>query len=541
MRRTSRLLLAILLFAVLVIWQLDGLQGILNGFPDLESLASTLHPVEAAISSAEQHYVGLLTKQSTTLAAATAEYTRRYGREPPPNFDKWFSLARQHDFVFIDEFDTIMASIAPFRSIPASDLRTLVQLALTERPDQLLRYEIHNGIFSAAMAEGTSWFADNMQSFLPVDWLSLVPDMTLAMNVFDEPQVVIPKPMLDHMMDPEGGLLETLLDLQTPFEDLGRKDPWPSVRRGCSWNPDEVICYGPQVGGIQLVTNITAAQDVCAQCAVRNQEGLLMSPERLSLTHLPIPILSQAKPSVFNDILFPSPHYFGIASHEHPDETPWEAKQGRLYWTGSTTGGYANEGNWQGLHRQRLALKYQRGASNPIQLLHQDETQAWVSRDATTSEIEPLIDLRITGITNQCEPATCEKQRDVFGIGSDEIKDPEDLVHTYKFLLDVDGNSFSGRFARLLRTNSVVLKKSIFQEWHTDRLVPWVHYIPISSDGNELPEVIRFLAQTDEGDRLARKIALNSRDWAEIALRRVDEQLVLLRILLELGRLLQDP
>jgi len=40
--------------------------------------------------------------------------------------------------------------------------------------------------------------------------------------------------------------------------------------------------------------------------------------------------------------------------------------------------------------------------------------------------------------------------------------------------MDVDGNGWSGRFHRLMSTKSVVLKSTIFPEWYTERIMPWV-------------------------------------------------------------------
>lgn len=531
MRRPLRLCLALALCFVLALWQFNALPSIAASLPNLAGSSLSVHPVAAAVSAAEQHFIKLLTRESATLAAATEEYRRRYDLDPPPNFDKWFQLAQQNEFVLIDEFDTIMASLAPFRALPAKQLQQLLDLALKELPDQLLKYEIRGGQFSAVLQSGPSWFANNMHGFLPLEWLSLVPDMTLAINIKDEPQVVIPRPMLDQLMS-RAEVKDLGPEFDKPFQVIAREDPWPFVSGGCP--PSE--CRTPSEEGIEVITNLTASQDICAHCSIHQQEGILLSPARVSLTHLPIPILSQAKPSVFNDVLFPSPHYWGIASHERPDLRRWTDKKSQLYWTGSATGGFASEENWQQMQRQKLALKYKQGSSEAARLLQQNPSGDWLPYNTTTDEIKDIVNIRITGTTAQCEEKVCEQEKEAFGI--EGKRDPEDRVMAYKFVLDVDGNSFSGRFHRLLRTNSLVFKKSIFQEWHQDRLIPWVHYIPISSNGDELPEVTRFFARTEEGELLARKIALNSKDWAEKSLRHVDMQLVLLRILLEMGRIL---
>lgn len=103
--------------------------------------------------------------------------------------------------------------------------------------------------------------------------------------------------------------------------------------------------------------------------------------------------------------------------------------------------------------------------------------------------------------------------------------------------MDIDGNAFTERFYRLLKSNSTVFKMTMFHEWHDDRLVPWVHYVPISLEMKELPETLRFLADTERGREIAREIAEQGSTWAKKVLRAEDLRLAMWRILLEYGRL----
>jgi hypothetical protein len=104
--------------------------------------------------------------------------------------------------------------------------------------------------------------------------------------------------------------------------------------------------------------------------------------------------------------------------------------------------------------------------------------------------------------------------------------------------MDVDGNSFSARFYRLLGSRSVVLKQTLFEEWHDDRLVPWVHYIPVSMNMHELPEVVRWLALTPEGHRAAEEMAGRGREWRERSLGSEHRRIWLWRCVLEYARVM---
>jgi hypothetical protein len=44
---------------------------------------------------------------------------------------------------------------------------------------------------------------------------------------------------------------------------------------------------------------------------------------------------------------------------------------------------------------------------------------------------------------------------------------------SYKYLLDLDGMSYSGRFFALLASGSVPLKSTIYEEFWTDWIEPW--------------------------------------------------------------------
>jgi hypothetical protein len=54
----------------------------------------------------------------------------------------------------------------------------------------------------------------------------------------------------------------------------------------------------------------------------------------------------------------------------------------------------------------------------------------------------------------------------------------------------------------------------------------------------ELPELMRYLALTEEGNQIAKEIADAGREWLGKALRKEDAGIYMYRLLLELGRLL---
>ena len=64
------------------------------------------------------------------------------------------------------------------------------------------------------------------------------------------------------------------------------------------------------------------------------------------------------------------------------------------------------------------------------------------------------------------------------------------------------------------------MKTTVYQEWLTNRLVPWYHYIPINYDYSDIYSVLLYffgLADTGQPahDGNLRAIGERSRDWAE--------------------------
>jgi len=78
-----------------------------------------------------------------------------------------------------------------------------------------------------------------------------------------------------------------------------------------------------------------------------------------------------------------------------------------------------------------------------------------------------------------------------------------------------------------------VYKMALFQEWHKDWLKPWVHYIPLSLQGDDWLESVRYFAGEEEGKIQAPRMALQGRDWARKVLRNDDLEVWFFRLLLE--------
>lgn len=127
--------------------------------------------------------------------------------------------------------------------------------------------------------------------------------------------------------------------------------------------------------------------------------------------------------------------------------------------------------------------------------------------------------------------------------------------YAYKFLPDIDGNSFSGRYRGFLRSTSLPIKATIYSEWHDSRLVPWLHFVPMDNSFVDIYGILDYfigtgIAQHVEGsetpivegahDEQAKKIADAGKEWAERVLRKEDMQVYVMRLFLEYARICDD-
>jgi hypothetical protein len=99
---------------------------------------------------------------------------------------------------------------------------------------------------------------------------------------------------------------------------------------------------------------------------------------------------------------------------------------------------------------------------------------------------------------------------------------PMEDFQKYRGIIDMDGNSWSSRFGRLLCYNSVVLKVEpswvdyfYYKDgWDRDepKLQPWVHYIPVQADLSDLLEMATFVADPANDDFLIQMVH-NANTW----------------------------
>lgn len=503
------------------------------------------HPIYYLAEEARTRFETVQSRQSHSLVEAVAEYERRYRQSPPPGFDKWYEFVAENNVPLIDEYDFMTNSLNPYWHVSPKVLRDYVEQA-SSMPSTLSRLallEIKD--HQASLRNGNHQHGELVRLLKPV--IEFIPDLRMVLNNLDEPRVIVPHDVLSLPIptrSPTAQSLDGPADQTASFSftDLGHQKTFDTIILSCPADSparSALAQAGQPNQNIPFISNITKARDVCqSPASMADQHGLLNSPGTFLFTHQLVPIACTGKISTFQDIVFPSSYYFqdDVSDYDASWDRPWEEKEDVVYWRGSGTGGQWHGGSWHHGHRQRF-VDFANSPAQEVQLLkHQTPSGPWAPYQSTLGEISELFKANFSTFI-QCDYRDCSEQKKHFHEAPrDTLKDS----YSYKVLYSIDGNSFSGRLYRFLKSNSLVFIQNLFLEWHEDRLIPWVHYVPISIGMEELAETTHYLLKDPEGQQIAARIAKESQDWSEKVLREVDMSAALFRILLEYSRLLQD-
>ncbi|KAJ7062552.1 glycosyl transferase family 90-domain-containing protein [Mycena amicta] len=417
--------------------------------PDTTLRAFAAAPVDA-----------LLLRQSTTLSQASARYTLRTNRPPPASYDQWFHYAREKRCL-IDEYDQVHSDFKVFYDIAKEDrgyFRRRVERAVQQvsspleslrlqltRTDQtqhkdseISRADIHFGYFS-----------------------KIIPKTTFLVNGRDEPRVAFNYRAAD------------------AAKRIQYFDPGPESVESSKF---------------ALVSHPTEAWFAQQGCEVPlEQEGLMkimLSAVKGAFTTQLYPMLSMAKVSpCFADILFPTEARYSCIPRRPTQRVrffpsllpPLYPSSFIADWRGGATNGLIlpNSTTYHSFPRFRL---YSLSQSHPS-----------------------LLDARITTFspkTHCFPPGSCNAKAIMSEYNIAGTRTPREGVYEYKYVVDVDGATFSGRFWELLRSGSLVFKSTIFSEFFNSWVRPNEHYIAVLPDLSDLIQKIEWANANPEEARL---------------------------------------
>jgi Glycosyl transferase family 90 len=543
-------------------------------------LISPQHPINDLIAKADSEYEQLLGKKTTGLAQAAQAYRSRRGRHPPPSFDRWVALAEAHDCVIIEDmFDRIYDDLNPFWAIASDHIR-----ADAAAIPNYIRIRNGKAYRSASKEPFMNSYFNLVQKIT-----TLLPDLDIPINHMDEPRVLVSwdrvtedmkilKSSLGRQDLAHAPLIDTFTTLprssatsnpasfvtQAPYWNLARQACPPDTEARTSEIDSDFSTppvfpkthpYGTYSGYVQ---NWTLSQDICYHPHLRNMHGTFVEPVSISTSVSLVPMFSGSKLLANNDILLPGAMYWSdkerFAASKH--HIAWKNKRNEAFWRGTASGGRNRAENWTRFPRHRL-VSMLNGTQVAMTLEASNKTGDH-DHDGLphnfpppNNKLYPLVSTKlgllhdwIRSFSNvafywlECFPSTRDYRCSYTGSWYRRGR-PVSMQRMFlnKYLPDVDGNSFSGRFRAFLMSKSLPIKATIYTEWHDSRLIPWKHFVPMDNTFMDMWSILEFFFQHDDQ---ADKIALEGREWADRVLREKDMLVYVYRLLLEYARI-NDP
>ncbi|KAK8087050.1 glycosyl transferase family 90 domain-containing protein [Apiospora phragmitis] len=515
------------------------------------------HPIMDLIREGHEKLERLHAARSNTIEEAAGRYRERRGRHPPPGFEDWFKAAQKRNGIIVEDFfDRIYHDINPFWALDQPELR---RRAHTQ--PELIR--IRNGkvtLVSEDPERGNQWLQI---------WAKLVkeighlPDLDMAINVMDETRVLVPWEKIDGYVGRERRTRDIFpaseaVSNYTRYAEADSQpepyDPhwiggeahkyWDHVRVTCppdseSRNVSSLPSFNSPVKEIYptgpveaytykgFVRNFTASQDACVQPHLRGLHGTFVE-------------------SVTNDERYSGGKGIGGL---------WEDKMEGFMWRGVASGGRNKVDNWW--HFQRHRWVQMMNGTTLQKVIAADEAAAptftllppsvynvsarrngfmgsWLAIHADVGVVDLMCCPGETDSKNK-RVHTCSYSSPFLGVVEEKSMKEQ---YAYKYLPDIDGNSFSGRWRGFLRSTSCPLKATVYTEWHDDRLIPWVHFVPFDNTFIDIYAIMEFFLEGH--DAQGKRIAEESSRWASQVLRRDDMLLYVWRLLLEYARVV-DP
>lgn len=525
---------------------------------------------------------------------AAEAYRLRRGRQPPPHFDKWFAYASEHSAVVVEDFfDRIYHDLSPYWGIAPRQIR-----------EQASAF-VHRIAVRGGNVTGRSDIDLKDRPWITL-WSDMVqtiakdlPDMDLPINVMDESRIVVPWEEINAYMDkdtaskrvlPPSQLKRDFHSLNAAIKDMDSHPPPdfdPAFQgTGPYWQMAVVGCHPESPARKQYietdfsrapplstefpsqtyegyVQNWTFAQSPCENPHFQGLHGSFVEPISISNTNKLFPLFGGSKLPMNNEILLPpamywtkDPFYSGGEGHGNP----WEEKHSKLIWRGSASGGRNKRENWTRFQRHRFVsmvnasnIKHHEQSGDPpapnfvlpARGTYDLAVHAPSAPIHAFSEwVKQWADAAVVHL--QCFPGDggpyCDYTDQYFSVAPEK---PMQEQYLFKYLPDIDGNSFSGRYRGFLGSTSLPIKATIYQEWHDSRLIPWKHFVPMDNTFIDIYGIMEYFVGNEQAglgghDEAAKKIALEGKEWAEKVLRPEDMSVYVFRLLLEYARICSD-
>jgi len=292
--------------------------------------------------------------------------------------------------------------------------------------------------------------------------LSSFPDIDVVINMMDEPRVLVDTKNKKKNTEVE----KNYTDKPTEVSYIPRA-VWEGQPRIPERFFAQPVTTRPFEGFPTLLEQTCDAPE--GYLDIVRKHSAVFSPVSSELIHRLVPILSRTKlVHCMSDILFPDYMFLywnPMEIIENNELNPWSDKKDILYWRGSATGGIMKTHNWRNFHRVQFVMN----------TYNRSEFDTGIT---AVPHLQGYADVEV----HQIIPATGNRPF------SDNWK--------YKYIMDMDGNTYTQSFKQFMLANSLLFKMNpLFPEYWSYWVKPWTHYIPVDLLSNSKDD---FLSDLEE-------------------------------------------
>ncbi|KAL7418792.1 hypothetical protein Q5752_006475 [Cryptotrichosporon argae] len=567
-----------------------------------------VHPIPGLMADARAEYDAKLSRQSRTLGEAAAEYRQRYGRDPPKGFDDWFDFAKGHGAIIIDEYDQLVRDLQPFWLFSGEELRRrCIQVGFLPSVD-LVRIEngttrtidVSKGFDDSEVGARAKGFRVMLEKFQ-----AKLPNMDFPINEKAEGRILVPweENLFANLTADSSKGIEHVLGGEFIPDWQGDGNVWEAYRRTCEPSSQARRLFGSlraqlkegqvpisRLAAAGITSDVTGTEDFtfprttddtfsfCDHPWAHYNQGHFFSDWRT--IHALYPMFSPAKGAGYSDILIPSHYYFSstkrytygwdpvnmIIKDVDDMETAWEDKADDIFWRGATTGGGSSPPGFLAQYQRHRLIRMTSDTSDvnkTVVFANPPGTNNFVSAQVAIGQLNAdMMDVAFTKAVGCTQyPGGCDGMRKDHRF-ADAVPLGENWRH--KYLIDIDGMGYSARLFALLKSESAVLKSTVYTEFMSEWIQPWLHYIPVSQMYSEIYNIHAYFSGPSQamlsavnttrdhfqapglstrrldGDAELRKIARAGREWMFKVGRKIDMEIYVYRLCLEWARLNAD-
>ncbi|KAK2606375.1 hypothetical protein QQS21_003194 [Conoideocrella luteorostrata] len=542
------------------------------------------HPMNDLIYEARAIHDRWLVKAATSksIAIAVTTYEERHGgRAPPPKFGEWYQYAS--DSTVIDEFQQIDKDLAVFWSLPPETLRKRAKLVTS-----------YAGVGSITVKDGQVTASDLGDEATSLELLELVdmikkfsrhlPNMILPVNLNRAPRIIpswadkrlrgqaylesMAKIISKRSNNDSITITNTLGSRGIGQTDGGQQwhQTWASdfkhlfteacpssslVKTGPHWQFGSFCsaCVKPHSRG-QLMSDWATSLDTCSQPDLSYLHSFFITDPSLPPIQELVPLFGSFKTTGFSDILVP----LSNSRTDEPDHgEPFSKRKDTLFWSSSVGTHALTEQAIRGSHKLRLLhLTGNADIRDRVTMILPVQGSDDMFKSESVSVLEANRDLSFrVGIEDfpACFGKNCDLLKQEYGVNS-LVENP--LNYRYVLLTDEDDGP-PADILKVLRSQSLPFISTIFQTWYSDRLTPWLHFVPVDPRYQALHTTLLYFTGTANKAKMnnintyikgrssdAEWIAQQGQRWASKVLQKKDMEIYLFRLLLEWGRLIDD-